>query len=569
MKKEVTIDKKQKRPSPYLKPGDPPGISVISTQSAKSQEATTQMRAAHSIQPLNCANMKKEVTKDKKQKWLPPYLDLDDSFESSDSGIEMQAAKADEATTLHSSEEPSSSGQVDEATTLPSGGLSSLGQTTTTSKMIKAMVTLSYVCAWLCILFVPLWKVFDTSFLFRERDEPSMFDKTVDYFSSDSSWPFAKRIGNGKDTYRLYFFVMPFFLGFLFLFAKGIGENYCKVSSFNLPSLLRYRFSFGLSLMDIFLIDATLIYSAILLWVRMKRSLTKGAKKLTFLYQDSKDPLEPYSWDGLEVMGKSLGVLTITLLGWFVFMPISRRSVLLDLLNVPREVALKYHRWLGWYCLCALLAHTVVYIAVWVHANGHPIFNPEGNLLRHMMLAGSCNDGACDSETAVLHTEVMYGFAALAIMLVMCASAFNFVRRRCYEAFYYVHQLFVLLILFTAFHYDKTPLYLLPGIVMLLIDKTIGYLSYFGTVSASTKTLSADIFELKVQKDPTVNSQAGQFVFVNVPLISLLQWHPITVTWSNDDDVVLHIRARGGNTWTQKVNRNIRSCGCKSSDYQH
>lgn len=142
-------------------------------------------------------------------------------------------------------------------------------------------------------------------------------------------------------------------------------------------------------------------------------------------------------------------------------------------------------------------------------------------------------------------------------MLIMCATAFNFVRRRCYEAFYYVHQLFFLLILFMAFHYDKTPLYLLPGIVMLLIDKTIGYLSYFGAVSASAKTLSADMFELKVQKDPNVNSKAGQFVFVNVPSVSLLQWHPITVTWSNDDDVVLHIRARGGNTWTQKVNMNI------------
>lgn len=247
------------------------------------------------------------------------------------------------------------------------------------------------------------------------------------------------------------------------------------------------------------------------------------------------------------------GVLTITLLGWFVLMPISRRSVLLDLFGVPREVAVKYHRWLGWYTLWALLAHTFVYIAVWAHANGHPDYNPEGDLLRHMMLAGSCNNGDCDSDTEVLHTEMMYGFASLAIMLVMCAAAVNYIRRRFYEVFYYTHQLFVLMILFLAFHYNKTPLYLLPGIVMHLVDKTIGLLACIGTVAASTKTLTQDMFELKVRKDRRVNCEAGQYVFVNVPAVSVLQWHPITVTWSTDEEVVLHIRARGKQTWTQQV----------------
>ena len=234
-------------------------------------------------------------------------------------------------------------------------------------------------------------------------------------------------------------------------------------------------------------------------------------------------------------------------------MPIARRSVLLNLPNVPREVAVKYHRWLGWYTLSSLLAHTFVYIAVWVHANGHPIYNPSGDLLRHMMLVGSCNDGSCDSATDLLHTQMMYGFGSLAVMLVMCATAFNCIRRRFYEVFYYTHQLFILMIVFLVFHYDKTLLYLLPGLVMILVDKTIGYISFFGTVSASTKTLTANMFELRVRKDRRVNCEAGQYVFVNVPAVSVLQWHPITVTWSTDEEVVLHIRARGNQTWTQQV----------------
>ena len=87
---------------------------------------------------------------------------------------------------------------------------------------IKFVATVCYVLAWACILFVAVWKIVDTSYLFRERDDPSMFDKVTDYFGYDSKWPFAKMIDNGKDTYRVYFFIMPFFLGFLFLSAKGV-----------------------------------------------------------------------------------------------------------------------------------------------------------------------------------------------------------------------------------------------------------------------------------------------------------------------------------------------------------
>jgi len=74
-------------------------------------------------------------------------------------------------------------------------------EATTVHVAIKVLVTVLYILAWVCILFVPFWKIIDTSFLFRERDDPSMFDNVTDYFS-DSAWPWAKFIDSGKDTYR-------------------------------------------------------------------------------------------------------------------------------------------------------------------------------------------------------------------------------------------------------------------------------------------------------------------------------------------------------------------------------
>lgn len=417
---------------------------------------------------------------------------------------------------------------------------------------------LFHILALACILFVPVWKIIDTSFLFRERDDPSLFDKVTDFFSADSSWPLAKHIDNGKDTYRVYFFILPFALGFVFLAIELVLARKLKACSrpkVVLPKWFRYRAIFNMTVLDLVVIAFTLTYSAILLWARTKRCLVRGAKKLTFLYEDSKAELDPLSWQATEIMALSLGVLTITLLGWFVLMPIGRRSALLQVLGIPWEVAVKYHRWLGWYTLAILLAHTLMYIAVWIYASGHPKYDPAGNLLRHMMVPGSCNDGACDeySDRNMLHTKMMYGFAALFIMLLMCIFSINYIRRCYFEAFFYVHQLFQLLIIFTCFHYEKAMLYLLPGIVILFVDKTIRFLSSLGTMEAAAQCLTSNVVELVIKKDPKVRCEAGQYVFVNVPSVSILEWHPITVTWTTEDLLALHIRTRGQGTWTQLV----------------
>jgi len=176
------------------------------------------------------------------------------------------------------------------------------------------------------------------------------------------------------------------------------------------------------------------------------------------------------------------------------------------------------------------------------------------------MIPGSCNDGSCDSDTGatgsstrVLHVEMMYGFASLLVMIVMSAFSINYIRRRYFEAFYYVNQLFRLMIIFFAF-ITRTMLFLLPGVVIILIDKTVGYLSLIGLVEAKAHPCTKDIFEMKVRKDPNTRCEAGQYVFVNVPSVSLLEWHPIAVTWAAEYEMALHIKARRGpKTWTQLV----------------
>ena len=71
---------------------------------------------------------------------------------------------------------------------------------------------------------------------------------------------------------------------------------------------------------------------------RVHRSLGRGAKKLFFLYEDSKDPIPGISFQGLEVWAKTLGVVAIMNVGWYLMLPITRRSVLLEIMGVSWEL---------------------------------------------------------------------------------------------------------------------------------------------------------------------------------------------------------------------------------------
>jgi predicted ferric reductase len=394
-----------------------------------------------------------------------------------------------------------------------------------------------------------------------------MYDNLLLHFEPTTHWPFAKALDDSQDTYRVYFFIMPFFASFL-LFAlkeairmrKGGSKVDLVVERPSLLNFLRYRVAFGLSVTDLLLCVMTFAYSIILVWARMKRSMGRGAKKLDFLFQDLDDPIKRGSWEWIEILAKTLGVLAIVLLGWFVLMPMGRKSILLEVMHVPREIAIKYHRWLGWYTLWVGVSHVILYTSVWIHGNGSPIYDPDGNMLKQMMVPRSCKNGACDADTTTIHLQNMFGYAVLFAMMFMAVTSLNYVRRHYYDFFFYSHQMYWLLTVFLCFHYHDTLIYLIPGIAIILVDKTIGFVSIYFAVKAEATVVSPDWFEVKVRKAKSFRCEAGQYVFINVPLVSVLEWHPMTVTWETEHEMALHIKSQGGESWSQRVMEEVHAC---------
>lgn len=61
----------------------------------------------------------------------------------------------------------------------------------------------------------------------------------------------------------------------------------------------------------------------------------------------------------------------------------------------------------------------------------------------------------------------------------------------------------------------------------------------------------ARVLELQMQKKG-FRMEVGQYIFVNCPAISLLEWHPFTLTSAPEEDFFsIHIRAAGD--WTERL----------------
>ena len=79
-----------------------------------------------------------------------------------------------------------------------------------------------------------------------------------------------------------------------------------------------------------------------------------------------------------------------------------------------------------------------------------------------------------------------------------------------------------------------------------------------GGVVASIEVLTDDIVEIRVALAEEQRSRyaAGQYIFLNVPSISSLQWHPFSITSAPREGhiVVFHVKALGGpSSWTSSL----------------
>mmetsp|Transcript_10874 Transcript_10874/g.26075 ORF Transcript_10874/g.26075 Transcript_10874/m.26075 type:complete len:900 (-) Transcript_10874:384-3083(-) len=286
---------------------------------------------------------------------------------------------------------------------------------------------------------------------------------------------------------------------------------------------------------------------------RMDKSML-GSGKLKYL--SDKDGISPLSWQACELWAKTLGILAIMNMGWYLLLPVGKRSVFLDMFGISWDSAIKYHRWIGYYTFWLAIAHSVMYPVLWYANDGHATYDPAKVLVKHNMNAWGCNgEGECTDREALMLKRNMYGIAATAVLVLMVLCSLAVVRRRFFNTFYAMHHLVLVVLLFMQLHYSGTILLILPGLTVYLIDKLLGLLACTNSVTATANTVSPDVLELIVPLTSSARYAAGQYIQVNVPAASALEWHPFSISSAPHEhggrQLTCHIKALGD--WTRKV----------------
>ncbi|KAJ2899802.1 hypothetical protein IWW38_000832 [Coemansia aciculifera] len=127
------------------------------------------------------------------------------------------------------------------------------------------------------------------------------------------------------------------------------------------------------------------------------------------------------------------------------------------------------------------------------------------------------------------------------------------IRRYFFEAFYYIHHLFILHLVLLFIHNQNhlTYKYLSGPLALYCTDRLYRNLRTVFAKSPIRAVIQhpAGVVELRLEKR-IIGHRPGQYVKLCCPSVSLLQWHPVTISSAPEEELlILHFRLAGG--WTR------------------
>uniref|UniRef100_A0A1J3IPT1 ferric-chelate reductase (NADH) n=1 Tax=Noccaea caerulescens TaxID=107243 RepID=A0A1J3IPT1_NOCCA len=236
----------------------------------------------------------------------------------------------------------------------------------------------------------------------------------------------------------------------------------------------------------------------------------------------------------VEVTGLRFGMIGLLCMV-FLFLPVSRGSVLLRLVDIPFEHATRYHVWLGHITMAFFSLHGLLYVVAWTM---------EGRLLELLF------------QWRTKGIAVLPGVISLVAGLLMWVTSLHYMRTHYFELFFYTHQLYIVFVVFLALHVGDFIFSIVAGgIFLFILDRFLRFCQSRRTVDViSAKSLPCGTLELVLSKPPNMRYNALSFVFLQVRELSWLQWHPFSVSSSPLDGkhhVAVLIKVLGG--WTAKL----------------
>ncbi|KAL6127678.1 hypothetical protein ACLB2K_071041 [Fragaria x ananassa] len=224
----------------------------------------------------------------------------------------------------------------------------------------------------------------------------------------------------------------------------------------------------------------------------------------------------------------------------FLFFPVTRGSSILAMFGLTSESSIKYHIWLGHLSMVLFAAHSLGYIIFW----------------------GFTHQMAQMLEWSNSHVSNVAGEIAIICAMAMWVTSIPRARQKMFELFFYTHQFYVLYIVFYILHAGVSFFCtILPGIFLFIIDRYLRFLqSYQRAELVSARILPCETIELNFSKSQGLDYNPTSILFINVPSVSKMQWHPFTVTSNSNmeaDKLSVVIKSLG--SWSQKLYQQLSS----------
>jgi len=222
-------------------------------------------------------------------------------------------------------------------------------------------------------------------------------------------------------------------------------------------------------------------------------------------------------------IGPNLGYLAAAN-SFFVMLPATRNSLLLLLMDMPFDRSIMFHRWVGDLVFYLSTAHFLYYLII-------------------AGLAGNLND-------LYQFPKYMTGTLAWIFLALMYVTSFAFIRRCSFNFFYTIHFLFIGYYIAASYHSAAfVPFSIAAGIIW-IADRL--WRSFSGACPGRTtefSLVSENVVRVRFPRSCLSRYTLGQYLFINFPGISLLQWHPYTISSGPDEpDLEINIRGLGDHT---------------------
>ncbi|RNE99808.1 putative ferric reductase [Trypanosoma rangeli] len=424
-------------------------------------------------------------------------------------------------------------------------GLQQLGMNRVRVVPLAASALVLVLCWVLITFYVPnSWEYFSASRIAKNAQLRATTNYTLcqtawDQFTCPElpwSWVFTRNwVWSNMLVLKMYPSNMFFFAYFLILLLMVTAIRVSRSGRMFLKRRLPLLWDFTWGEAGFALLTVTMLLLFFLYWIQ--------CHNFKMLFAGGNDA----GMEAVQRWARSFGQLAVALLSLLIF-PSTRFSLLHSIFGTSWESSLWVHKVLGYGMLLATVAHMLAW---------YVFYGQMGKLPRAIFSIPPMDPPLHVDNFTVPLVSLTTWF----MLVAMGVFALEPVRRRFFELFYYLHVLsFYMIVPTVLWHAAAAWEYLLPGLTVWFVDRLLRLHRSASRVEVVSAVANGSFVELSF-RHVTLRAAPGQYAFVNIPELSLLQWHPFSLSSAREGCYTLHIKSAGEDSWTGRLVKLVGECG--------